>query len=200
MVVLPRLRMSRTFASPRGNWDVPMTRSRPSPGMPDKGREVSQQSDATTLPYPSANPTGTSAITSPKPSDPPQSTMAGMPKPTAKGAGPPAVASDARSRVHDRRLRATRKRQRTKRGGGFTGAVRRASKAASSLTRLWTDEPTPAFCRVVELGAGSECATESRRTTADVAVVDTGPVAMITAEADLKVRLYDLDRRDGYTW
>jgi hypothetical protein len=67
-------------------------------------------------------------------------------------------------------------------------------KAASSLTRLWTDEPTPAFCRVVELGAGSEYATESRHTTADVAA-DTGRVAMITAEADLKVRLCDLGKR-----
>jgi len=35
-------------------------------------------------------------------------------------------------------------------GGGFTGKVRRASKGAPSLTRLWTDEPTPAFCRGVE--------------------------------------------------
>ena len=43
-------------------------------------------------------------------------------------------------------------RQPTKRGGGFTHTVRRASKGASSLTRLWTDEPTPAFCRGVELG------------------------------------------------
>jgi len=75
-------------------------------------------------------------------------------------------AIDARSRVHDRRLRAARQRQKTKRGGGFTGAVRRASKGASSLTRAWTDEPTPAFCRAVEPGAGCEGVTESRRTTA----------------------------------
>src|SRR4029453_1388229 len=45
------------------------------------------------------------------------------------------TAINPRPRVNDRRLRAPRSAQETKPGGGFTGAVRRASKAASSLTR-----------------------------------------------------------------
>jgi hypothetical protein len=58
------------------------------------------------------------------------------------------------------RLRQRDLRERTKRGVGFTGAVRRASKAASSLTRPWTDEPTPAFFQVVEPEVANEHAAD----------------------------------------
>src|SRR5712691_1229882 len=42
--------------------------------------------------------------------------------------------------------------------GGFTGPDRRASKGASSLTRLQHPEPTPAVFHVVEPEPGSEYA------------------------------------------
>jgi len=59
-----------------------------------------------------------------------------------------------RPRVRDRPTVSRVTAQSKKRGGGFAGAVRRASKAASSLTRMRTDEPTPAFFHAVELEAG----------------------------------------------
>jgi len=44
----------------------------------------------------------------------------------------------------------------TKRGGGFTGAVRRASKAASSLTKLRTTSRRQRFAAASSLEAVSE--------------------------------------------
>ena len=49
-------------------------------------------------------------------------------------------------------------RQPTKRGGGFTGAVRRASNAASSLTRLSTTSRRQRFAAASSLEAVSEYA------------------------------------------
>ena len=84
--------------------------------------------------------------------------------------------SGKRSAACSRRADCERRDQRKtiKRGVGFTGAVRRASNGASSLTRLWTTSRRQRFSTASSLEARSEQATERSKSVVSNQFVDAG--------------------------